>query len=134
MSSRAFDIMRELPAIFATATGIDAADVEIGWRDPETIEPDQLPRVLVYNPSATDPEVAEFGLRNVEFGFAVVVVNALDTDEATLELCELMAGAVNVASFTNADSAVMGSGSVVIVAERKRAIVGALMTAQWEGV
>ena len=136
MTARAYDIMRELPAIFATVTGLDAADVEVGrYRDPSGIETDQLPRVLVYNPTTEEPDAPAFGLRAMEFGYAVLVVNDIDTEEATLQLCEEMAVALNAAALTNADTAFMNPGSVLNAEQSSaRTIVGAFMFAQWEGL
>lgn len=134
MTARAYDIMDELPAIFATVSGLVAADVEIGYRDPATIPEGDLPRVLVYNPSTDEPEAPVFGLRSIEYGFAVLVVNLLDTDEATLQLCEEMATALSAATLTNADTAFMNPGSIITDGKRSRAIVGAFLTANWEGL
>ncbi len=134
MTARAYDIMRELPAIFAGVSGLVAADVEIGYRNPLAIPEGDLPRVLVYNPSTDEPEAPVFGLRRIEFGFVVVVVNLIDTDEATLTLSEDMAIVLNAASLTNADTAFMNPGSIVTDDKRQRAIVGAFMLATWEGV
>ena len=134
MSARAFDIMRELPAIFGAVTGLNATDVEIGYRDPAKIENSLLPRVLVYNPTTEEPTPPSFGLRQVEFGFAVLVVNDRDTDEATLELCEQMAAALSAASMTNADRAYMSPGAVVTAEKDQVAKVGAILIAEWEGL
>lgn len=135
MSARAYDIMREFPAIFGTVTGIDAANVEIGrYRDPTRIEESDLPRVLVYNPSTDQPDPPVFGVRSIEFGYAVLVVNTLDTDEATLQLCEEMATALGAATLTNADTAFMNPGSIVTDTKRQRALVGAFLSARWEGL
>lgn len=134
MSSRAYDIMNELPAIFATVVGLEVADTAIGYRDPARIPEGELPMVLVYNPTTEQPNAPVFGVRSVEFGFAVLVVNALDTDEATLQLCEEMAVALSAAALTNADTAFMNPGSIVTDDKRQRAMVGAFLVAQWEGL
>ena len=138
MTARAFDIMDELPAIFATVTGIDAADVEIGYRDPAGIEQDDLPRVLVYNPTTEEPEAPSYGLRSIEYGYAILVINSVSedgvTDEATFELCEQMAVALSAAALTNADTAYMNPGSLIQSEDDRRSIVGAFLFAQWEGL
>ncbi len=134
MSARAYDIMRELPAIFATVSGLETADVEIGYRDPAKIEAAELPRVLVYNPSTDESDPPVFGLRAVEFGFTILVVDDVDTDEATLQLSEDMATVLNAATLTNADTAFMNPGSIITDDKRQRAIVGAFLSALWEGV
>lgn len=134
MTARAYDIMRELPAIFANVSGLEAADVEIGYRKLTSIPEGDLPRVLVYNPSTDEPEPPVFGLRAVEFGFTILIVNLIDTDEATLALSESMAIVLKAASLTNADTAFMNPGSIITDDKRQRAIVGAFMSALWEGV
>jgi len=133
--ARAFDIMDELPAIFATVAGIAAADVEIGYRDPKHIETDQLPRVLVYNPTTDEPEPPVFGLRSIEYSYAVLVVNEIETEESTLQLCESMASALTAATLTNADTAFMNPGSVITAESTKgRTVVGAFLFARYEGL
>lgn len=132
--SRAYDIMNELPAIFATVSGIDAGDVEIGWRDPAGIEEGQLPRVLVYNPITDDPEPPSFGLSATVFTFAIVVVNDVETDEATLLLCQEMAIALAAATLTNADRSYMNLGSIATAEQTNRSIVGATLVAEYEGL
>ncbi len=132
--ARAYDIMNELPAIFATVTGIVSADVEIGYRDPATMEEDELPRVLVYNPTTDEPDAPIYGLRSIEYGFAVLVVNGIETEEDTLQLCEEMAAALSAATLTNADTAYMNPGSVINAEDRRQSIVGAFMFAKWEGL
>ncbi len=138
MTSRPYDIMDELPAIFATVTGLTAADVEIGYRDPAGMEEDELPRVLVYNPTTAEPDAAVFGLRSVEFAFAVLVVNSIDTDETTdrdtMRICEDMAIALGAATLTNADTARMNPGSTLDAEDDRQAIVGAFIVANWEGL
>lgn len=135
MTARAYDIMDELPAIFATVTGIDTADVVIGYTDPKHIEEDNLPRVMIYNPTTDEPDAPVYGLRSIEYGYAVLVVNEISTDEATLQLCEEMAAALTAASLTNADTAYMNPGSVVTAeATKGRTVVGAFLFAQWEGL
>jgi len=134
MTARAYDIMDELPAIFATVTGLDASDVEIGYRDPAHVEQDQLPRVMVYNPTTEEPEAPSFGLRSIEYGYALLLVNAPGTEEATLELCEQMAAALNAAALTNADTAYMNPGSVTHQESTTQTLVVAFIFAQWEGL
>lgn len=134
MTARAYDIMDELPAIFATVTGLDAADVEIGYRDPAHVEQDQLPRVMVYNPTTEEPEAPSFGLRSIEYGYALLIVNDVDTEESTLEFCEQMAVALNAAALTNADTAYMNPGSVTHQEGTDRTLVVAFIFAQWEGL
>lgn len=134
MSARAWDIMRELPAIWDPVAGITSASVEIGYRDPASIHEAELPRVLVYNPTTADPELGDFGLRVEEYGFAVLVVGRLGEDEATLELSQRMAAAVNAAAFVAADRAWMSPGSIVVDSDRNRSKAVAILFASWEGV
>lgn len=134
MSSRAYDIMDELPAIFATVAGLEVADMEIGYRNPARIPEGELPKVLVYNPTTEQPSAPVFGVRSIEFGFVVLVVNVLDTDEVTLQLCEEMAVALGAATLTNADTAFMNPGSIITDDKRQRAMVGAFLSARWEGL
>ncbi len=134
MTARAYDIMRELPAIFATVSGIVSADVEIGFRNPATIAEDELPRVIIYDPTTADPEPSEFGLRADEFGFFMFIVNDLDTDEATLQMVEEMATALSAATLTNADTAFMNPGSIVTDGKTKRSIAVASIVANYEGL
>jgi hypothetical protein len=126
--------MDELPAIFATVSGIEVADVEIGWRDPMGIEEGELPRVLVFNPETDEPEPPEFGLRFLEYSYTVVLVNDVDTDEASFQLCEEMANALTAAALTNADTAYMNPGSIVIAEQTQRSIVGMVLVARYEGL
>ena len=138
MSARAYDIMDELPAIFALVSGISASDVEIGYRDPAGMEEDELPRVLVYNPTTSEPDAPVFGLRSIEYGFSLLVVNTLDTDQATeettLQLCEEMASQLSKATLTNADTAYMNPGSILHSEDDRQTVVGAFIVANWEGL
>ena len=134
MTSRAFDIMRELPAILSAVDGITAESFDLFYRDPDSIDESLLPRVLIYNPSTAEPELPEFGLRAIEFGFVVLVVGQVDSDENTLRIAEDMAAIVERAALVNADRASMNPGSIVTDRERGRARVLASIIAQWEGV
>jgi hypothetical protein len=134
MTARAYNIMDELPAIFATVSGIDSSDVEIGWRDPANIDEGDLPVVLVYNPTTEEPQAPVFGVRSIEYGYAVVIVNNLDTEEATIELCEGMSAALTAATITNADTIYMNPGSIVHSEAPRRTLVAAFLFAKWEGV
>jgi len=133
VTARAYDIMDELPAIFANVAGLDAADVEIGYRDPEHIQAGELPRVLIYNPTTADTEPPVYGLRSVEYGYVVLVVGSLDAEEATLELCEQMAIEVAGAALTNADRAYMDPGTILTDADRNVSLVVSALIAEWEG-
>ena len=135
MSARAFDIMNELPAIFATVPGIEAANVEVGrFRDPSGIPESELPRVLVYNPTSEEPAAPSYGLRRIEFGFAVLVVDGVDDHSVTLEKMEQMAVALSSASLTNADRAYMAPGSIQTAEGEEQSVAVSILLAEWEGL
>jgi hypothetical protein len=126
--------MDDVAAVIGALSGLTAASVEIGYKDPSTIPEGDLPLVLVYNPTTSEPGPPVYGLRATEYSFLVLLVDAYNTDEATLQLMEEISAAVSSASMTSADLAYMNPGSIITDRKLKRAMVGAFLVAEWEGV
>jgi hypothetical protein len=126
--------MDDVAAVIAALPGLTSANVEIGYKDPSTIPEGSLPLVLVYNPTTAEPDAPVYGLRATEYSFLVLLVDAYNTDEATIQLMEEIAEAVSSAAMTNSDLAYMNPGSIITDRKIKRAMVGAFLVAEWEGI